>query len=96
MNSSSVIRQTITVTLENGLHLVPCSEVVKFVRDFQGDVRIQRDDIIADPRSVLDLLQLKAEKGTELILEASGNDAEAVVQGLASLLSANSESRRVT
>jgi phosphotransferase system HPr-like phosphotransfer protein len=66
------------------------------VRDFQGDVRIQRDEIVADPRSVLDLLQLKAEKGTELILEASGNDAESIVQGLASLLSANSESRRVT
>ena len=96
MSSSSVIRQTVTVTLENGLHLVPCSEIVKFVRDFQGDVRIQRDEIVADPRSVLDLLQLKAEKGTELILEASGNDAESVVQGLASLLSANSELRRVT
>lgn len=96
MSSPSVIRQTVTVTLENGLHLVPCSEIVKFVRDFQGDVRILRDDVVADPRSVLDLLQLKAEKGTELILEASGNDAEAVVQGLASLLAANIESRRVT
>ena len=92
MSSPSVIRQTVTVTLENGLHLVPCSEIVKYVRDFRGDVQIYRDDIVADPRSVLDLLQLKAEKGTELIVEASGNDAEAVVHGLASLLAADLDS----
>lgn len=91
MSSPAVIRQTVTVTRENGLHLVPCSEIVKFVRDFPGDVRIMRDEIVADPRSVLDLLQLKAEKGTELILEASGNDAEAIVQGLAALLAADFE-----
>lgn len=89
MSSPAVIRQAVTVMRENGLHLVPCSEIVKYVRDFSGEVRICRDDIVADPRSVLDLLQLKAEKGTKLIVEASGNDAEALVQGLAALLTAD-------
>ena len=92
MSSPSVFRQTVTVNRENGLHLVPCSEIVKFVRDFQGDIRIHRDEIVADPRSVLDLLQLKAEKGTELTLEATGNDAETVIQGLAALLASEFES----
>jgi phosphocarrier protein HPr len=92
MNSPSVIRQTVTVTRENGLHLVPCSEIVKYVRDYPGDVRIYRDNLVADPRSVLDLLQLKAEKGTELIVEATGADAAALVQGLASLLAADLDS----
>lgn len=89
MESVPVARQTVTVTLENGLHLVPCSEIVKFVRDFTGDVRIKRDDVTADPRSVLDLLQLKAEHGTELIVEATGQDAETVVQGLAALFASD-------
>lgn len=92
MSSFPVIRQSVTVKRENGLHLVPCSEIVKFVRDFTGEIRIYRDEIVADPRSVLDLLQLKAEKGTELILEASGTDAEAVVRGLAALLASDFES----
>lgn len=91
MSSPPVIRQTVTVMRENGLHLVPCSEVVKYVGDFPGEVRICRDEIVADPRSVLDLLQLKAEKGTKLTIEASGDDAEALVQGLATLLTSDFE-----
>lgn len=96
MSSPSVIRRSVTVTRENGLHLVPCSEIVKYVGGFTAEVRISRDDIVADPRSVLDLLQLKAEKGTELIVEASGNDAETLVQGLAALLTADFGSNSAT
>ena len=79
------------VTLENGLHMVPCSEIAKFVRDFPGQVLIHKDQYAADARSILDLLQLKAEHGTSLILEAHGESAEVIIDGLARLFASNFE-----
>ena len=84
-----MIRRTVTVMLENGLHMVPASEIAKAVRDFTGRVVIRRDQIIADARSVLDLLQLKAECGTMLEVEADGEGAAQVVDDIARLFALN-------
>ena len=89
MSPPAIVRRTVTVTLENGLHMVPCSEIAKFVRDFSGQVSIRRDQFAADARSILDLLQLKAECGTMLTVEAQGHAAEELVDGLARLFAAN-------
>jgi phosphotransferase system HPr (HPr) family protein len=91
MNSPAAVRRTVIVNLENGLHMVPCSEIAKFVRDFPGQVLIHKDQYAADARSILDLLQLKAEHGTTLILEAQGESAATVVDGLAQLFASNFE-----
>lgn len=89
MTETSKIRRTVIVTLEHGLHMVPCSEIAKFVRDYSGGVRISSSVFSADARSLLDLLQLKAECGTELVLEADGEGAEQIVSGLARLFETN-------
>jgi phosphotransferase system HPr (HPr) family protein len=91
MSQPAIARRTVTVTSENGLHMVPCSEIAKFVRDFPGQVLIHKDHYAADARSILDLLQLKAECGTTLILEAQGESADLVVDGLAQLFASNFE-----
>jgi phosphotransferase system HPr (HPr) family protein len=84
-----MIRRTVTVTLENGLHMVPASEIAKAVRDFSGRVVIRREDIVADARSVLDLLQLRAECGTNLEVEAEGDGDALVVDAIAQLFALN-------
>lgn len=80
MSQPSVIRRELTVEMENGLHIVPCSAIAKAARDFGGSVRILRGEIIADATSVFDLLGLNAQKGTILILEANGDGAETVLE----------------
>lgn len=94
MSQPAIARRTVTVTLENGLHMVPCSEIAKFVRDFPGQVLIHKEEYAADARSILDLLQLKAERGTTLIVEAQGESADVVVDGLARLFASNFEVSR--
>jgi phosphotransferase system HPr (HPr) family protein len=89
MNSPAAVRRIVIVNLENGLHMVPCSEIAKFVRDYTGQVSIRRDQYAADAHSILDLLQLKAECGTTLTIEAEGDGAEQVVEGLSRLFAAN-------
>ena len=84
-----MIRRIVTVTLENGLHMVPASEIAKAVRDFRGRVVLRRDNIVADAHSVLDLLQLKAECGTNLEVEADGDGDTLVVDAIAQLFALN-------
>jgi phosphocarrier protein len=55
---------------------------------FQSDVRVCCEGIIANGKSILDLLSLAAECGTMLALEAQGCDAEDAVAALANLISA--------
>jgi len=57
---------------------------------FQSDVRVCYEGIIANGKSILDLLSLAAECGTMLALEAQGCDAEDAVAALADLISAQS------
>lgn len=87
MNSPTA-RRTITVTAPNGLHMVPCSLIAKFVQSYVGAVTITRADVTADARSILDLLQLKAECGSTVVLEAEGEGAAEILDGLVSLFDA--------
>ena len=68
--------------------MVPCSLIAKFVQPFAGSVRISRDDVTADAKSILDLLQLKAECGSTVIVEAAGEGADELLDGLVSLFDA--------
>ena len=49
MTNDSVCRQTVTVELENGLHLVPCSLIAQFARGCECDVQISKDDRLNHP-----------------------------------------------
>jgi phosphocarrier protein HPr len=85
MTQNSVYRETVTVTLENGLHLVPCSRISQFAQRHQCDIRICKDEMGVDAKNIFDLMTLSAEQGTVLVLEASGDGASEAVKGLVSL-----------
>ena len=56
---------------------------MRLAQAFQSDVRVCCEGIIANGKSILDLLSLAAECGTMLALEAEGCDAEDAVAALA-------------
>ena len=90
MNSESV-RQMVTVNLENGLHLVPCSKIAKLARRFDCEVCIIKDDLIVDAKDVFALPTLVATCGTSLILAANGKGAQEVVDELVRMFESNFE-----
>ena len=81
------------VTIKNvlGLHLRAAYTFVRSAQAFQSDVKVCSNGIIADGRSVLDLLSLAAEYGTMVAVEAQGCDAEDAVAALANVISARSD-----
>jgi len=85
-----VARRQVGVSNSLGLHLRVAGRFVRMANAFQSDVRVCYEGIIANGKSILDLLSLAAECGTMLALEAQGCDAEDAVAALADLISAQS------
>ncbi len=77
--------RTVTVLNPAGLHARPSLAIVQAVRRFQSHVEIRNQGQTADAASILDLLALGAACGTELLLSATGPDADDVLDTLAGL-----------
>ena len=91
MGDPALFSRTVTLQLEQGLHIRVCSVVVSLVVPFDGPVTIRNGDKSADASSMFDLLQLAAEPGAELTIESQGDGAEAVLDKLEALFSGEIE-----
>jgi phosphocarrier protein len=90
--SSEPIRRTITLINPLGLHMRPMSAFVQLAGRFQSQITvIGPEDRRADGRSMIGLMGLAAEQGTELTVEAVGPDQEAAAEALAQFLATLSE-----
>jgi phosphotransferase system HPr (HPr) family protein len=71
----------VTVTLPDGvdLHARPAADFVRAAMGFGASITVAAGDREADAKSLLSVLALGAKAGTELRLEASGDDAEAAL-----------------
>jgi phosphocarrier protein HPr len=84
---SEAVTANVTVPGPNGLHMVPCSLIVKCVGEFTCQILIRKGNTVANARHILDLLSLGAGEGTVLSCKASGADASAAIQSLVELFS---------
>ena len=83
-----VAHRQVAISNVLGLHLRAAYKFVKSAQAFESAIRVCSNGIIADGRSILDLLSLAADCGTILGVEAQGCDAEDAVTALANLISA--------
>ncbi len=77
-----MIRKKFTLTNDSGLHARPASFIVKAAADFKSDVFLIKDTMAYNAKSILGLISMGAGKGTELVLEVSGEDEEAAALAL--------------
>lgn len=78
--------RTVFVANRHGLHVRVCSAIVTAVGKYRANVTIRRGSQTLDAASILDLLLLAASQGTELVLSASGSEAEEALDAVARLL----------
>ncbi len=79
-------RRTLKIQNELGLHLRSASLLVAEVGKYQSKISIYKDEVSADGGSILSVIGLFAEKGSEIIVEAVGDDAAAALDGLEDLV----------
>lgn len=85
--------RSIRVTLGNrhGLHARPAHLFVQTANSFAAKVEVRRVDgeERVDGKSIMGMMMLAAERGTELEIVATGPDADAMLRALAELVAAN-------
>jgi phosphotransferase system HPr (HPr) family protein len=74
--------RTVTVLNPAGLHARPSLAIVKMVRGSKSKVEVRTPRQTVDAGDILQLLGLGAAQGTELVLSATGPDAEDVLNQL--------------
>ena len=80
--------EKITVEIVNraGLHARPASEFVKLAGRYQSDVRLEKEGFAVNGKSIMGVLMLAAEQGSQLTIQATGDDAAEAVEALAELV----------
>lgn len=78
--------RTVRILNVNGLHARPAAEVVKVASRFKSDITMVRDDLEVNAKSIMGVMMLAAEFGAELVVRASGPDAEEAVAAIADLI----------
>jgi len=71
-----------------GLHARAAAKIVKLAGNFESSISLTRTskERRADARSILGILELGAKEGTELMIEANGNDDEAAIAAISELI----------
>ncbi|MDB4766726.1 HPr family phosphocarrier protein [bacterium] len=84
--SNDKLSTTVTITNPQGLHMRPAYLLAETAAQFQSEIELVKDDIRVDGKSVLGILTLGAAQGTEVIVEATGEDAGDAIAKLEKLL----------
>lgn len=80
--------RTVTIVNKNGVHARPAAEIVKTAGKFASNITIVRDDLEVNGKSIMGVMMLAAECGSQIVLRATGTDADAAIDALSELVAA--------
>ncbi len=82
-----LIKKKIIVKNKQGLHARPAALFVQIANKFDSRITVKRDKEEVNGKSIMGILILGAEKGSEIIIEAEGNDATLAILELEKVVS---------
>ena len=85
------IRQIVVVRNSQGLHARPADLLAKTAGQFESTVYLARHGEQVDAKSILAIMALAAESGTELEVIATGTDAQGAIDAVADLFARDFE-----
>jgi len=83
------IERKIIVKNKQGLHARPAAVFVQIANKFDSSIKVLKDDQIVNGKSIMGILMLAAEKDSEVVIIAEGNDSEEAVKELELLLNSD-------
>ena len=80
-----MIRKTLVVYEEHGIHARPAAKICKVCRDLDSKVTFAKEAKQADGRSILQMLLLAAEQGAVIEVVVEGGDETAAMHRITEL-----------
>lgn len=69
-----------------GLHARPAAEFVKLASKYKSDVYVSKNDRIVNGKSIMGIMTLAAEMGSELFIRTIGEDEDEAITALVELI----------
>lgn len=86
MTEGQACERTVVIRNQYGLHARPAAEFVKTAHGFRADVWVRKAELEVNGKSIMGMMMLAAENGAEIVIRASGEDAEDAVSTLVELV----------
>ena len=71
------MNKTYVVPFSEGFHARPASQFIQLVKDFSGDVQIDKEGKSVNGKSLIHILTLGAKQGAKIIVSLIGDEEEA-------------------
>jgi len=81
-----VERRRLLIVNERGLHARAAAKFVSTVGEFAAEVEVSKDGTSVSGRSIMGLMMLAAGPGSAIEITATGSDARALLDALATLV----------
>jgi phosphocarrier protein len=79
-------RKEVKIQNSLGLHARPATKFVQLASKFRCKVSVRKDGQTVNGKSVMGMMMLAAAKGTNITIEANGQDAVEAVEALEGLI----------
>lgn len=80
------MEKTLTIENKTGLHARPASMFVQTANKFKAKVKLTAKGKTVDAKSILMIMSLGLQQGTEITISAEGDDAQAALDALTKLI----------
>ncbi|HSE52093.1 MAG TPA: HPr family phosphocarrier protein [Gemmatimonadales bacterium] len=81
-----MIEREVRIVNSLGLHARPAAQLVRLASSFESEVELVKDGVPVNSKSIMGVMMLAAECGSQLIVRATGTDAEAAAAAMAELI----------
>ena len=86
-----IAERSVEIVNAAGLHARPAAQLVKLASRFSCEVHVGKDDLHVNAKSIMGVLMLAAEHGSELQIRCLGDDASDAVEALSALVASGFE-----
>lgn len=84
-----MIEETIKISNKHGLHARPAAHLVKTTGKFNSDIKILKDGLEVNGKSIMGVMMLAAEPGSEIVFRIEGDDEQKAFDAIMDLIKNN-------
>jgi phosphocarrier protein HPr len=88
MRENKIVKK-LQIKNKYGLHARPAALLVKIACKYNANIELSKDGMVVNAKSILGVMTLAAERGSEIEVIAFGDDAEAAVTDIQKIIENN-------
>ncbi|MCL6621611.1 MAG: HPr family phosphocarrier protein [Syntrophobacterales bacterium] len=82
---SHLVEREVWVENRLGIHARPATQILNLARQFEAEILLEKEGLVANARELLAVLALDCPQGTRLVVRAQGADARDAAHAMVQL-----------